>query len=113
MEHIRVKILKDKFKYQDKVCSCCGKSIKNCLDMYLFVFDKEKKRKLYICDECNEQLFFKTLKASVYTSTRLKDKSEIKYCNAKFAKKLKKKQMEDERLEWEEYYSKEENNDED
>lgn len=84
--------------------------MKDVLDMYIIQFGRKNGVQITICDECNEKLFFKTLRASVYTSTRLKDKSEIRFCNAKYAKSFDSKKSEDERLEWEEYYKEEEAN---
>ena len=110
MEYIKIKILKDKYNHQAESCICCKRSMKDVLDMYIIQFGRKNGVQITICDECNEKLFFKTLRASVYTSTRLKDKSEIRFCNAKYAKSFDSKKSEDERLEWEEYYKEEEAN---
>lgn len=70
------------------VCEECGALRKNVLDM----FDVNIFGEIHtICDECNDKLFYKTLKASAYTQSRLKSKEDIKVIEARNIKIMGKK----------------------
>ena len=115
MDVIKMKVLKDKYKHRYECCNTCGRSIDNVLDMYVIQFGAKNGHQITICDECNDILFFKTLKASVYTSTRLKQREEIKFSNRKFARNLDAKKladMEAERVNAEKKYNGEPTDDE-
>lgn len=63
-------------------CSCeeCGALRKNVLDMFdINIFGEIHT----ICDECNDKLFYKSLRANVYTQSRLKSKEDIKVIEAR------------------------------
>ena len=55
-------------------CIVCGNTNKNSLEIYdIAIGDKM----VTICDLCNDQLFRKTLKATVMLQGRLKDKHDM------------------------------------
>lgn len=72
---IRMKINKQ----EDAVCRVCGHTRKNSLDLFDIAFTD--KHIITICDNCNELLFDKTLKASCYVNHRLKDKKDVMVIN--------------------------------
>ena len=77
-----------KNKSTDCVCEECGALRKNVLDMFdISIFGEVHT----ICDDCNDKLFYKTLKANVYTQSRLKSKEDIKVIEARNIKIMGKK----------------------
>ena len=70
-------------KEQNVCCMACNATRKNSLDMYDICIGSTI---LTICDECNDQLFSKTLKAQLHTQTRLKTKKDISILNARAIK---------------------------
>lgn len=69
---IRMRINKE----VDSVCKVCGTPRKKCLEMFDISFIKDKAQ-ITICDLCNEELFRKTLKATVGVQGKLKSKKDI------------------------------------
>lgn len=68
----------------DSVCCECGHSRKEVLDM----FDISIGGEIFtICDECNEALFFKTLKAECYKNGRVKSQRDIMIINGRNQKR--------------------------
>lgn len=62
-------------KNEDAICDICHKSRNQVLDM----FDLSLNNHIFtLCDICNDNLFYKTLKANNYTNHRLKDKHDMK-----------------------------------
>ena len=76
---LKMRIRKD----DDGICQCCGATAKRCLDMFDIRFGNET---ITICDECNNKLLLKTLKAQVHVNGRLKTKDDIAIINARHAK---------------------------
>lgn len=75
-------------KSNNCVCEECGALRKNVLDMFdISIFGEVHT----ICDDCNDKLFYKTLKANVYTQSRLKSKEDIKVIEARNIKIMGKK----------------------
>ena len=61
-------------KKSNSKCIVCGNTNKNSLEIYdIAIGDKI----VTICDLCNDQLFRKTLKATVMLQGRLKDKHDM------------------------------------
>ena len=61
-------------KKSNSKCIVCGNTNKNSLEIYdIAIGDKI----VTICDLCNDQLFRKTLKATVILQGRLKDKHDM------------------------------------
>lgn len=58
----------------DSVCCECGKSKKQVLDMFDIQIGGVV---LTICDECNEAIFYKTLRANCYTNGRVKSHEDM------------------------------------
>ena len=67
-------------KKEDCICSECGSKKKNVLDMYDICIAGEV---FTICDSCNDELFHKSLKAQIYTQSRLKSNEDIKIINSR------------------------------
>lgn len=63
-------------KEVDSVCKVCGTPRKKCLEMFDIQFIKGKAQ-ITICDLCNDDLFRKTLKATVGVQSKLKSKEDM------------------------------------
>jgi hypothetical protein len=111
MDPIKIKILKDKYKYRNCNCQCCRKGMKKVLDMFIIKFGKSDVE-VTICDQCMENLFTKSLRATTYTNGRLKSKEEVAISSGRYAASFDNKKAEDERLGWEEYYADDEDEEE-
>lgn len=73
-------------KDENAVCRVCGHTRKNSLDLFDIAFTD--KHIITICDECNDLLFSKTLKASCYVNHRLKNKKDIAIINSRGRRSL-------------------------
>lgn len=62
-------------KSLDSVCCECGTARKNVLDMFDVCIGGNV---FTICDECNEALFYKTLKAECYKNERVKTQNDLR-----------------------------------
>lgn len=60
---------------EDAICKVCGNGQDNSLGMFDIAFTK--KHIITICDDCNNQLFSKTLKASCMINAKLKKKKDL------------------------------------
>ena len=58
----------------DSICCECGHDRKNVLDMFDLCIGGNV---FTICDECNEQIFYKTLKAECAKNARVKDQHDM------------------------------------
>lgn len=68
---IKMRVNKDG---DDIRCQCCNQSRKNSLEMFdIMVGDTY----LRICDQCNETLFSKTLKATCMVNRKLKSPADM------------------------------------
>lgn len=72
---IKMRINKDR----DAICENCFCERKECLDMFdIKIGDNDI---ITICDDCNEKLFNKSLKAVCYVNGRVKQPYEIRIRN--------------------------------
>lgn len=60
---------------ENAVCKVCGENKHNCLGMFDIAFTK--KHIITICDKCNNELFYKTLKADCKVNAKLKSKDDL------------------------------------
>ena len=67
---IKMRVRKD----NKGICKCCGGTDKNTIDLFDLCLGDEV---ITICDECNELLFNKTLKATVYVNSRVKSDKDL------------------------------------
>lgn len=71
MANIKMRVNKDGSGVR---CQCCNQSRKNSLEMFdIMVGDAY----LRICDQCNEVLFSKTLKATCIVNRKLKSPADM------------------------------------
>lgn len=84
------KMIKMKYdKNQEAICDNCGNSHIEALEMYdIKIGDKV----ICLCDECNQALFYKCLKASCTLDAKVKSKEEILKINRRNIKRKKKKE---------------------
>lgn len=68
---IKMRVNKDG---DDVRCQCCNKSRKNSLEMFDIMVGNTYLR---ICDQCNEVLFGKTLKATCMVNRKLKSPADM------------------------------------
>ena len=73
-----------KNKSLDVVCCECGLPRKKVLDMFDVCIGGNI---ITICDECNESLFFKTLRAECYKNGRVKTQQDMVIINERRRKK--------------------------
>lgn len=66
-------------KEQDAVCKICGATRKQSIEIFEIMFTE--KAKLTLCDYCNDQLLYKTLKASCNVNGKLKSKEDLAVIN--------------------------------
>lgn len=87
---MKIKMRENKSKNDDFEikCTSCGKNKSQVINMFDL---KIGNVIVQICDECNQDLFNKTLKASVFVNERLKSKRDITILNRRkrFAKEEK------------------------
>lgn len=69
---IRMRVCKD----EEAVCKVCGKPKSKSLEIFELSFTE--KQIIRICDDCNNELFNKSLRASCMVSHRLKSNRDIK-----------------------------------
>lgn len=69
---VKMRICKD----EEAVCKVCGTPRSKSLEIYEIAFTD--KQIIRICDECNEQLFSKVLKASSMLNHRVKSNAELR-----------------------------------
>lgn len=69
-------------------CQCCNQTRKNSLEMFDVMVGQVYIR---LCDECMEQLFHKSLKATCIVNGKLKDKSDIAVLRKRGAKRWEEK----------------------
>ena len=68
---IKMRVNKDG---DDIMCQCCNQSRKNSLEMFDMMVGNTYLR---ICDQCNEVLFSKTLKATCMVNHKLKSPADM------------------------------------
>lgn len=73
-------------KDKEGICKCCGNTSNQVLDMFDLCLGDTI---ITLCDECNEKLFSKTLKASVYVNGRVMSKKDIAISNVRRSKLFK------------------------
>lgn len=74
-------------KSKDAICENCFCERNECLDMFdLKIGDNEI---ITLCDECNEKLFYKSLRAVCYVNARVKQPCDIRIRNARAQKAYK------------------------
>lgn len=78
-------------KNQEAICDNCGNSHKEALEMYdIKIGDKV----ICLCDECNQALFYKCLKANCALNAKVKSKEEIAKINKRKIQKSKEEGIE-------------------
>ena len=75
---IKMRVNKGKNDDSEIKCTSCGKNKNQVLNMFDL---KIGNVIVQICDECNQDLFNKTLKANVFVDERLKSKRDITILN--------------------------------
>ena len=75
---IKMRVNKSKNDDSEIKCASCGKNKNQVLNMFDL---KIGNIIVQICDECNQDLFSKTLKANVFVNERLKSKRDIAIIN--------------------------------
>lgn len=69
---IKMRVNKD----PNSICKVCGVNRDKCIEMFDIAFTD--KHIITICDECNNQLFNKTLKSSCLVNSKLKSERDLK-----------------------------------
>lgn len=82
-------------------CNCCLKKKEDVLDIFeirIPLGDEKITESLKLCDECVDKLFFKTLRCTCYTNSRLKSQHDIAISSIRRAKRIKEQYKQDTNL---------------